>query len=293
MKKNLYFFLCFFFINGVLTSLEWPLNNFSFSMLFGDVYSKQGAFQTGLILRGDESVKVSEYGKKLIVIEENKNLRSFPSTLGNAIVVSHKKGLQTIYAGLKNLPTITDANSSVETFSIIGTLGDSAWGGEHELTFQVIDTQEKSFINPTRHLLSLLPFNDVTPPLISGTVLVSEKTKETYKLDNIKSLKQGEYHLYTFTKDSIVDLSESFMPFEIVALINGKTALDVQLYVLESNKGQLYLKKTKTSAEKLYNNEGKIYLGKVSLKRGHSEISISATDISQNTTRVVYTLQVE
>mgnify|MGYP006979607733 CR=1 FL=1 len=99
--------------------------------------------------------------------------------------------------------------------------------------------------------------------------------------------------MYTFTKDRIIDSSESFMPFNVSIAVNGKIALDVQFYVLESSKGELYLKKTRISSEKLYNSEGKIYLGKLSLKRGSTEIVISATDISQNTTRVPYSLQVD
>lgn len=276
-----------------LNALEWPMNNFRFSMLFGDAYSKGNNFQVGLVFRGDESVRVVEYGKKLIAIEENKTLREFPSTLGNALVVSHDKGLQTIYAGLKAVPTIIDENSRVETFSMIGTVGNSAWGNDGDLTFQVIDTQEKSFINPTRHLLPLLPFNDEIFPTITGTVLVDDKAKQTYRLDNIKNVKQGEYDLYTFVKESIIDSSESFVPFDVSILVNGKTALDVQFYVLEGNKGELCLKKTKISAEKLYNREGKIYLGKLVLKRGRTEVVISATDISQNTNRMTYILQVE
>ena len=67
----------------------------------------------------------------------------------------------------------------------------------------------------------------------------------------------------------------------------------MQFYVLEGNKGELCLKKTKISAEKLYNREGKIYLGKLVLKRGRTEVVISATDISQNTNRMTYVLQVE
>ena len=276
-----------------LNALEWPMNNFRFSMLFGDAYSKGNNFQVGLVFRGDESVRVVEYGKKLIAIEENKTLREFPSTLGNALVVSHDKGLQTIYAGLKAVPTIIDENSRVETFSIIGTVGNSAWGNDGDLTFQVIDTQEKSFINPTRHLLPLLPFNDQFSPTITGTVLVDDGTKQTYRLDSIKNIRQGEYSLYSFLKDRMVETSENFIPFDVSVLVNGKTALDVQFYVLEGNKGELYLKKTKISAENLYNNEGKVYLGRLILKRGHTEIVISATDISQNTTRITYPLQVE
>jgi len=291
MRKIFLTFLSFTIFTA--NALEWPMNDFRFSMLFGDAYSKGGNFQVGLIFIGDESVKATEYGKKLIAIAENKALREFPSTLGNALVVAHDKGLQTVYGSLRATPAITDENSRIETFSIIGTVGNTAWGSEGELTFQVIDTQEKSFINPTRHLLPLLPFNDQLFPTITGTVLVDDKTKQSHRLDSIKNIKQGEYSLYSFLKDSMIDMSETFVPFDVSVLVNGKTALDVQFYVLEGNKGELYLKKTKISAEKLYNNEGKIYLGKLVLKRGRTEIVISATDISQNTTRITYSLQVE
>ena len=291
MKKIFLMFLSFTVF--ILNALEWPMNDFHFSMLFGDAYSEGGNFQVGLIFTGDESVKATEYGKKLIAIAENKTLREFPSTLGNALVIAHDKGLQTVYGNLKAVPNIMDENSKIETFSIVGTVGNTAWGRENELTFQVIDTQEKSFINPIRHLLPLLPFNDQLFPSITGTVLVDDETKQTYRLDNIKNIKQGEYALYSFLKDRMIEVTETFIPFDVSVLVNGRTALDVQFYVLEGNKGELYLKKTKISAEKLYNNEGKVYLGHLVLKRGHTEIVISATDISQNTTRITYPLQVE
>lgn len=291
MKKIFLMFL--FFSAFILNALEWPMNDFRFAMLFGDAYSRGGNFQVGLIFRGDESVKAAEYGKKLIAIAENKNLREFPSTLGNALVIAHDKGLQTIYGGLKAVPAIIDENSKIETFSIVGTVGKSAWGNEGDLTFQVIDTQEKSFINPTRHLLPLLPFNDTLFPIISGTVLVDVRNRQTYRLDSVKNVKQGEYDLYGFIRDSMIDMAENFVPFDVSVIVNGKTALDVQFYVLEGNRGKLYLKKAKIISEKLYNKEGKIYLGKLILKRGRTEVVISATDISQNTTRVTYPLQIE
>ncbi len=292
MKQT--FFSCLLFFAVVcIDALEWPSNNFTFSFIFGDAYSKQGNFQAGLVLKSDEEVKAAEYGKKLIVIEEGNSLLKFPSTLGNAVVLSHDKGLQTIYGGLKKLPIVNDSNSKVETFSILGAVGSTGWGQGGELTFQVVDVQEKSFINPTRNLLPLLPFPDSFYPSITNTVLVEKKSQQSYRLDSTKSIKQGEYDLFTLAKDSILDASESFMPFDVSILLNGKTVLDVQFYVLESNKGKLNLKKTKIFSENLYNDEGKIYLGTLTLKRGHSEIIISATDISQNTTRNTYSIQVE
>lgn len=292
-KTALSIFFLITFASYNLFSLEWPLDNFTFSMLFGDAYSKDGDFQAGLVLKGDDGVKAAEYGKKLISIEETNRLNVFPSTLGNALVISHDKGLQTIYGGLKDAITITDASSQAETFSIIGTVGNTAWGREKELTFQVLDTQEKTLINPTRHLLPLLPFQDKLLPTITGTILTNPENGQTYRLDATKTVKQGEYDIYTFAFDSMLDSSEHFMPFEVSILINGKTTLSVQFYVLESLKGRLFLKKTKISANKLYNTEGQIYLGRASLKRGFAEIVILATDISQNTTKASYDIQVD
>jgi len=294
-KVNKTFSLCLLFslITLTLSALEWPLDNFTFSMLFGDAYSKDGNFQAGLILKGDESVKATEYGKKLICIEETNRLNIFPSTLGNALVLSHDKGLQTVYGGLRHPIRITDASSQAETFSIIGTVGNTAWGAGEELTFQVIDTQEKTLINPTRNLLPLIPFQDKFLPTIKGTILTNSENGQTYMLDATKTVKQGEYDIHTFAFDSMLDPSETFMPFDVSILINGKTTLDVQFYVLESVKGQLFLKKTKISANKLYNKGGQIYLGRASLKRGFTEIVIQATDISQNTAKVSYNIQVD
>lgn len=284
----------FFILTGCfLIALEWPLDNFRFSMLFGDAYSKDGNFQAGLVLKGDERVKAAEYGKKLISIEETNRLNLFPSTLGNALILSHDKGLQTIYGGLKDAVNITDASSQAETFSVIGTVGSTAWGRGDELTFQVIDTQEKTLINPTRHLLPLIPFEDKLLPTITGTILINPETGQTYRLDATKTVKQGEYDIFTFAFDSMQDASEAFMPFDVSILINGKTTLDVQFYVLESVKGQLFLKKTKISSDKLYNAQGQIYLGRTSLKRGFAEIVILATDISQNTSKASYNIQVD
>ena len=293
IKKTFSLFLLFLFACCTLFSLEWPLDNFSFSMLFGDAYSKDGNFQAGLVLKGDESVKAAEYGKKLISIEETSRLNLFPSTLGNALIISHDKGLQTIYGGLKHPIEITDSSSRAETFSVVGTVGNTAWGKGVQLTFQVLDTQEKTLINPTRQLLPSIPFEDKILPTITGTILVDPETRQTYRLDTTKTVKQGEYDIYAFAFDSMLDKNEKFMPFNVSILINGKTTLDVQFYVLESVKGQLFLKKTKISADKLYNSQGQIYLGRASFKRGFTEIVILATDISHNTIEVPYNIQVD
>lgn len=294
MKKEILILTSFIFLfiklnAQELPSLNWPVDNPSFLTMFASPASKAGVFEPGIVLSEEEFAKASQYGKKLIIIEKKRGLRGFPSALGNAVIIAHEAGLQTVYGGLADEAFTAETN--IESNSIIGRFGKTACNKQNGIIFQVIDAKEKIFINP----IKLLPYHNIKDklsPIIKNAVLVNEKGI-TFDMEAAKYLKQGKYDLYASIKEGVKFINENFTPSEISIFVNGITVGRIPFYELESIKGEVYLKNTKLSAETLYKKEDSIYLGKISLTRGKNEIIISTIDSSQNETKATYSLKVD
>lgn len=282
-------FLCFKPAAQELPSLKWPVDTPVFLSMFAQPSQDYSVFNPGVIFSEDEFAKASQYGKKLITIEKKYGLKGFPSALGNAVIVAHEAGLQTVYGGLA--PGEFAAGADIESGAIIGRAGKTASGKYGGIIFQVIDTKEKIFINPVK-LLPYQNLNDKLPPSIKNTVLVNENGK-TFNLDSVKHVKQGKYDLYSSIKDGIRDSGENFSPLEISVFVNGMSSGRIPFYELEAVKNEIYLKNTKLSAEKLYGRKNSIYLGRISLTRGNIELVLNVSDLAQNETKMVYNLKAE
>lgn len=272
-----------------LPTLKLPVNETIVSSMFADSSFGEGIFQAGIIFNGEEFVKAAQHGKKLIVIENKQSLKNFPSALGNAVIIAHEAGLQTVYGGLDSGALISETD--IESGAVIGRSSPDSEGKPVPLIFQVIDSKEKIFIHP----MKLLPFQvleDKIAPVIKNTFLVDENGK-IFNLEKVKNIRQGSYSLFSSISDGINNSAGNFSPLEIVIFVNGITSGRLPFYELEGSKGQVYLRNTKYSAAELYSRKGHIYLGKISLTRGSIELILNAADFSQNETKVSYTFKVE
>lgn len=290
MKKNIIIFTFFgvlFFIPA--SALSWPADVINFLSFFGQAEEPNREFSQGLILKDAGTVRVANYGRHLISIESEDDLRTFPSTLGNAAIFVHDDGMQTIYSNLWDSMLFAEG-TKIETGSVIGQTGVSAWCEENALIFQVIDTKNNAFINP---LPLLIPsYEDEIPPQIQNAVLVTSGN-HTLNLAEIKAIKKGSYDLYASVSDKTEKGGITLAPYRINVLINGINITTVPFEVLTGESGSIYLGGINRKASLLYQNKERIYLGKINLTNGKVELGINARDITGNENSEFFSFQVE
>ena len=145
-------------------------------------------------------------------ISEQDESDLFESTLGNAVVIAHKDNLLTVYANLAAYEQEQrEALTGVISGAPLGTCSNSGWQeGQGCLEFQVVDTQNKSFINPR----ILMPrFGDELPLELRNITLVNKKGT-TFTLGVQRTLNAGAYAIFKQRQDRAV-------PYKTTVYING------------------------------------------------------------------------
>lgn len=278
------------FILSAMTgfALEWPSESRDFAMLFGQRGENYNDFSQGLVLKDAGTVQAAEYGKHLITIENSRNSARFPSTLGNAVILVHDDGLQTVYGNLQSAETFS-SRVQTESLSFVGRAGDSAWCDKNALIFQVTDTEKRVFINP---LLIMPPVTDTTAPQIQNVFLVNA-AGQTLPLAALKTAKQGSYDLYADVFDRLKKGGLEFAPLRISVLLNGANANLLAFEVLSSTDKEFFLQNNKIAGSVLYGKKNSMYLGKITVISGKTELTLTARDISGNerTERFVFTVE--
>ncbi len=258
-------------------ALEWPTQAPEFLMFFGQRGESYNNFYQGLIFKDVQTARASEDGKHLISIENRRNARSFPSTLGNAVILVHEDGLQTIYGNLENTDTFV-SRTQTESLSVVGKPGKSGWGDENTLIFQVADTEKRVFINP---LLLMPSVSDTVAPQIHNAFLVNSEG-HPINLSSARTVKQGSYDLYANITDRIRKDGKDFAPFRVTVLLNGADITLLAFEVLADDGKDFYLQNAGVTGSLLYSKPGVMYLGKITVVSGKTELTVNARDISGN-----------
>lgn len=290
MKKHLRHFaklgLLFAGSFCALSAFEWPVPEPHPVRFFGQ--RAYGVTERGVVLEKADSIRASGHGTLIITMEQNRNMSGFPSTLGNAAVLSHDEGLMTVYGNLDSVDRIAD-RKVVETGDILANTGTSAWGRAGTAIFQVIDREKRTVLNP---LLLLPSLPDKKAPVIRNVVVVTSNA-QTYPLGAIKTLRQGKYKLFAEVPDNIDGSSAELAPFRITIQVNGKEYSSIPFELLQEKSGELYLSDPEFTWKKLYVDPDRMYLGELSLTHGRADISIIAKDTAGNERSVLFGLQIE
>ena len=271
----------------VLSALEWPTDTQNFLRLFGQ---RIGActFEQGLTFENAETVRAADNGTLLIMLNAQHRAGAFPSTLGNALVLMHDDGLQTVYGNLDDT-SLFHNRTTAEAGTAIGKTGNSGWGTSNQLLFQVSDNQKKVFINP---LLLLPTVDDQIPPYIKNITLINEQTAAIHITEQ-KSIRQGSYELYADISDTTAQGGRSFNPFRITILVNGTNLRTIAFETITQKDGAFSLGNTALTDTLLYRKKDTLYLGKIVFNRGKSDILITARDIIGNEKSERFSLQVD
>jgi len=287
MKRLFFFALSIAFFFAEIAALEWPSDTQNFLRLFGQCIG-ENTFEQGLTFEEVTTVRAADAGSLLIALDKKYGAGAFPSTLGNALVFLHDDGLQTVYGNLDDT-TVFQNRVTIESNAVIGRTGNSGWGNPNELIFQVSDNQKKVYINP---LLLLPSVNDKIAPQIQNIVLINERAV-SFQMGGQKNVRQGSYELYADISDTMTSGGRNFTPFRITIFVNGTNIRTIPFETIMQKEGDSYLGNTAFTDTLLYRRKNGLYLGKIILNRGKSDILITARDITGNEKSERFTIQVD
>ena len=286
MKKT-FFGLCgIFTISAIsLFAFDWPQNEIlsdSFYSYFAQL--RGGTIGTSLVFSESKEVKAADDGRVLAVISEHDEDELFESTLGNAVILSHKEDLLTVYANLDaaNLPALFELREASKGTSF-GTTGTSSWQeGEGCLEFQVLDTKNKTYVNPR----ILMPRVGKELQLTIKNVTAVSKKGTVYDLGTVKSMPSGVYQLYREKQDIA-------MPYKTTVYVNGAVAEVLTYDTLSEKSGKIVVNGKKNyPVETIYPDNERQFLGEVTISKGKTQIMVIVSDILGKDRQIVYTADI-
>ncbi len=273
-------------ISFSLHSFDWPQNEIlsdSFFSYFAQL--RGGTISNSLIFSESSDVKAAENGRVIAVISEHDDgSELFNSTLGNAVILAHKDKLLTVYANLneENLNSLHELKD-VTTGTYFGNCGNSGWQkGESCLEFQVIDTQNQTYINPR-----------ILMPRIGKELELSLKnitainTKKNISIDfpSSKPISSGVYRIYK-------ERQPIAMFYKTSIFINGALVESTTFDTIKGKDGRLCTAGTNSySIKDLYPEEKKQLLGEITIPKGKNLIAIVISDILGKETVVSYNIE--
>ncbi len=289
MKKIKLFISIFLFVNiSLLFAFDWPQSGVTGSE---QIYSYFGQYRgdtisNSLIFSDPSEVKTASQGRILITISEHSDLCDFfPSTLGNAVLISHEDNLVTVYGNLDKttIPENLFEKKFVEKAEVIGFTGNSAWQqGHSSLEFQVIDTKNDTSINPR----VLLPRVGKELPLYYNELFIRNKNGNSYNLSKVNTVPAGHYRVYKKRQAIAV-------PYKEKISLNGSVIDQITFDVLFQDDNLICVAgKTKYTKNVLYPDDNLILMGELFLSPGTNALQLNLIDILGKETPATYILSV-
>ena len=269
-------------------SFSWPqeeVSEKSFSSYFGQ--NRGNVISTSVVFSEPEEVKASETGYILAILTENNDDSDFfPSTLGSAVILSHEDNLLSVYGNLDS-ETITLYNTNEKMVDAGATIGQSGTSGFQEgnsnLEFQIIDTKNKSAINPK----VLMPRSEAELPLLLNGIMLGNKNNNYYDINVYKTFNSGLYKVY-FKRNAIAS------PYKSSVSINGVIVdqISYDMITQENNKLCIIGKKKYTSTDLFPNNDLQV-IGEAMLTPGRVTLGLSLTDALGNIKQLNYNIVIK
>ena len=276
------------FIATQAFSFSWPqeeVTEKSFNSYFGQ--NRGSVISTSVVFSEPEEVKASETGYVLAILTENDDDSDFfPSTLGTAVILSHEDNLLSVYGNLDS-ETVTLYNTNekmVDAGAIIGQSGTSGFQeGNSNLEFQVIDTKNKSAINPK----VLMPRSEAELPLLLNGITLGSKNNNFYDINVYKTFNSGLYKVY-FKRNAVAS------PYKTSVSINGVIVdqISYDMITQENNKLCIIGKKKYTSAD-VFPNDDLQLIGEAMFTPGRVTLGLSLTDALGNVKQLNYNIVIK
>lgn len=269
-----------------LFALEWPVENPMLKSTFAE--NKGGSFNTGIdIVAEKPPVKAVADGDVIYYREENSNLFSLPSGLGNFVILEHDRQLRTLYANLGTESFLKNKDRA-KAGDVLGVISNNGIASERYFHFEVIDRELSEIVNPVV-LFPLIP--DSTKPVIEEVSIKREGENNYTRLYSRNTIKAGKYDLSAV----IYDISENrrqtgkdrVAPYKVSIYLNGEEVYALKYNSLKNNNNTLAINGKSVGAKEYYpfpDNPWQIYLGNFDFKIGTIRIEIVTGDYAGNET---------
>ena len=269
-------------------SFDWPqedVSKKSFNSYFGQ--NRGGSLSTSVIFSEPAEVKAAEDGYITAILTENSDDSDFfPSTLGTAVILAHNDDLISVYGNLE-AETLTLKNENEHTIdggAIIASSGNSGFQENNgNLEFKIIDTKNKSAINPS----VLMPRSEEEIPLVLSGIIIVSKNNDYYDINTYKTYNSGLYKVY-FKRNPIAS------PYKTSVSINGVIVdqLSYDMITQENNKLCIIGKKKYTDSDIFPTNELQL-LGEVMFTPGRATLGLSISDMLGNIKQANYNILIK
>jgi hypothetical protein len=268
-----------------LPAYEWPqiVNGTApFHSYFGQ--SRGTTFGNSLIFSEPGTVSAVDSGRLLAVLESGTaEMGWFEPALGNAVIITHGEQMLTVYGNLESVYVAQDT-SLIESGLKLGTSGESGWQkGKSCLEFQVIDTKNKTSINP----LILMPRTIVARKSLIGTVTAVNRKGESIDLTQRKTLPAGTYLFYQELKNTV-------MPYKTTVSINGAEVESITYDVLKQCQNRLcVIGKRQYTFDAIFAPPSRQLLTEVMLTAGKNTVTITASNFLGEESSAIYILDIQ
>lgn len=289
MKKTLLLLTAFFAVSAFFcitpdtaSAFEWPQQipeTNAFSDFFGE--NRGQTLNTSLVFSEPQTVSASESGTLIMKFDASNNEEGwFPSTLGNAVILSHDNGMITVYGNLDSI-TIDESAKDVSQGAELGRSGQSGWNGSRKgLEFLVCDTKINTTINP----LILMP--EVFEPFsisIQNPVIYN-RNGIAQPVENGTRVPADIYRLYIAPQTQT-------MTYKTTVSVNGSTAETILYNILKPDNQELVFSgKSNYCVHDIFPDSTRQFIGEIILNGGQNLISITVTDLLGNEKTATFTV---
>lgn len=279
---------CILLISSIAFSFDWPqekvVQSDQFYSYFGQLRGE--TISNSLIFSEISDVKAADDGYLTVIINEySDHTDFFPSTLGNAVILSHTDNLLTVYGNIDSESILKEAfnENSIKCGETFGTSGNSAWQqGHSSLEFQVIDTKNNTSINPRL----LMPRVGKELPLYYNEIYLQGKNGRQYNVTNQNILPSGIYKVYKKRQAVAV-------PYRTRVAINGTVVDQISYDLLRQDDNQICVSGRKNYSKSiLYPNNDLQLLGEATLTPGKNALQLTITDILGKEVNATYLLTI-
>lgn len=271
-----------------LFAFDWPQSDVtkdSYNSYFGQ---KRGSLiSTSICFSEPAEIKAAENGYILaIIIENSDDTDFFPSTLGTSVILAHDDNLLSVYGNIdKETLTLRDNDEKfIDSGATLGYSGNSGWQVDtSHLEFQIIDTKNKSAINPK----VLMPRSETEQPLNLTGIFIENKNHDLYDINVYKTFPAGLYRVYQ-KRNSIA------VPYKTGIYINGVVVDQLSYDIIIQENGKLCINgKKKYTSSDVYPNETLQLLGETMFTPGRVTLGLSENDILNNIKQVNYNILIK
>ena len=279
---------CILLISSIAFSFDWPqekvVQSDQFYSYFGQLRGE--TISNSLIFSEISDIKAADDGYLTVIINEySDHTDFFPSTLGNAVILSHTDNLLTVYGNIDSESILKEAfnENSIKCGETFGTSGNSAWQqGHSSLEFQVIDTKNNTSINPRL----LMPRVGKELPLYYNEIYLQGKNGRQYNVTNQNILPSGIYKVYKKRQAVAV-------PYRTRVAINGTVVDQISYDLLRQDDNQICVSGRKNYSKSiLYPNNDLQLLGEATLTPGKNALQLTITDILGKEVNATYLLTI-